>query len=112
MSRDCVLFEIAARVLCAVAHVCVCGEMEYEVGATHRRLQRRRLQEISFRQVESRMARCGLEKAPLAGGEVIEAHDVPAAGQQPVGQMTADESRAPGDEGLHGSQRLDITIRK
>jgi hypothetical protein len=97
-SSNGVLLEVFAGMLPAVFDVGVGGEMEDEVGAFHGGGERRQVEIIAADEAKLRMLFGAVEKAFLAGGEIIPAGDGGAVREKTVGEIGANETGDTGDE--------------
>ena len=93
-----VLLEVARRVLEAVADVGVGLQVEDDVAARDRVARARRGRARRPRRASRRRALERLDELAPAGAEVVVDDDLDAVGEQPVGEVAADEAGAAGDE--------------
>ena len=97
-----VLLEILVRMLEAKAHIRVGRQMKNEIATGHRTGHCQQFETVAFHEFEPRIGHRCLKKFPLAGGKIVPANNVLAAGEQPVHEVAADESgRAGHEDGVH-----------
>ena len=82
----------------AEADVGIGGQMKDKIASRHRADQRGQIQAIAFDQFELGICQRRLEKFALAGGKIVPADHLPAAGQQTVNQVTANKTGGAGDK--------------
>ena len=75
------------------------GEVKNKIAPGHRRGQRGQIEAIAFESsLNSGWLRRRLQKFMLAGGKIVPADDVFAAGKQAVNEIAADETGGAGDK--------------
>ena len=95
------LFEVAARMVRAEADVGIGRQVEDEIRARHGVLDGVQFQQVALDEAEARIGLRTFQKTQKSGGQIVEAGDLVAGGQQAVHQIAADESRRSGNECSH-----------
>src|SRR5262249_4113053 len=105
-----VLLEVPPRPRGAEAHIRIGGQMKHEIGAPYGSCQCVAIEQISLDEAEPGVLQRFGQEAALPARQVVKAdHPFPTR-QQPVDDVTADESCATGDE--YCAHRFLITMRK
>ena len=82
----------------AEADIGIGREVENEIASGHRLRQRREVKIVAANEFEIGMAPRARQKFILAGGKIVPADDVFAAGQQAVNEIAANKTGGAGDK--------------
>jgi len=90
--------KILGRMFETEADIGVGGKVENKIAPGHRLRQRRKIKIVAANEFEIWMVPRRRQKFILAGGKIIPADDVFAAGQQAVNEIAADKTGGAGDK--------------